>query len=114
VIRRGEIWWADLPNPAGSGPGFRRPVLIVQADSFNASAIQTTIAVVLTSELRRARAPGNLLLKKRHSRLHKDSVVNVSQTVTLDKTLLTERISRLPDRLLAEVDKGLRLVLDLL
>lgn len=89
------------------------PVLIVQAERFNASAIQKTIAVVLSSNLRRARAPGNLLLKKRQTRLRKDSVVNVSQTVTLDERLLTERISSLPDRLLAEVDKGLRLVLDL-
>ena len=114
MIRRGEIWWADLPSPTGSGPGFRRPVLVVQADGFNASAIQTTIAIVLTSNLHLAQAPGNLLLRKRQTRLPKDSVANVSQTVTLDKALLSRRVSRLQGRLLAEVDKGLRLVLDLL
>lgn len=113
VIRRGEIWWADLPAPTGSGPGYRRPVLVVQADGFNASAIQTTIAIVLTSNLRLARAPGNLLLKKRQTRLPKDSVVNVSQPVTVDKALLLKRVSRLPERLLDDVDRGLRLVLDL-
>ena len=113
MIRRGEIWWANLPVPSGSGPGYRRPVLVVQADAFNASSIQTTIAIVLTSNLRLDRAPGNLLLKKRQTRLPKDSVANVSQTITLDKALLFKRVSKLPERLLDEVDRGLRLVLDL-
>ena len=109
-MRRGEIWWASLPEPAGSGPGFRRPLLIVSANSFNDSRISTVVAAVITSNLRLADAPGNVRLPVKGTGLTKASVVNVSQIITVDKTFLTERIGRLNPRLLAEVDDGLRLV----
>ena len=112
-MQRGEIWWASLPAPKGSGSGRRRPVLIVQSDAFNASRIQTAIAVVITSNLDLAAAPGNLLLRRRDSGLSKDSVVNVSQLITLDKTFLTERAGRVSKRHAGAIDEGLRLVLGL-
>jgi mRNA interferase MazF len=112
-VRRGEIWWASLPEPAGSGPGFRRPLLIVSANSFNDSRISTVIAAVITSNLRLADAPGNVRLPAKGTVLAKASVVNVSQVITVDKTFLTRRIGRLTPRLLAEVDEGLRLVLSI-
>jgi len=113
VIHRGEIWWADLTDPQGSAPGYRRPLLIVQADGFNHSRIATTIAVALTSNLRLVDAPGNVLLTKRASGLPKDSVANVSQFVTVDQAVLTERAGRIGGDLLDAVDAGLRLVLAL-
>ncbi len=113
VIQRGEIWWADLAEPQGSEPGFRRPVLIVQADAFNRSRIATTVAVALTSNLALVEAPGNVLVPKRASGLPKDSVANVSQVVTVDREVLTERVGRVPADLMATVDTGLRLVLSL-
>jgi mRNA interferase MazF len=113
VIARGEIWWAELDEPVGSEPGYRRPVLVVQADSFNRSRLQTTIAVVLTSNLRLVDAPGNVLVPRAASGLPKDAVANVSQIVTLDRDTLTERSGQLPGRLLAAVNAGLKLVLDL-
>jgi len=109
-VRRGEIWWASLPEPAGSGPGFRRPLLVISANSFNESRISTVIAAVITSNLRLADAPGNVRLPIKGAGLTKASVVNVSQIITVDKAFLTERIGRLNPRLLAEVDEGLRLV----
>jgi len=113
VIRRGEIWWASLPDAAGSGPGFRRPVLVVQANSFNDSAIRTVICAVVTANLHLANAPGNLRLGGRASGLRKESVVNVSQLVTLDKRFLTERVASLAPASLRSVDAGLRLALAL-
>ena len=110
-MRRGEIWWASLPEPAGSGPGFRRPLLIVSANSFNESRIRTVVAAVITSNLRLAEAPGNVRLPARGPGLAKPSVVNVSQIITVDKSFLTERVGHLPPRVLVEVDEGLRLVL---
>jgi len=109
-MRRGEIWWANLPEPAGSGPGFRRPVLIVQADEFNRSRIHTVIAAVITSNVSLTGAPGNVSLSKRSTGLNKESVVNVSQVITLDKTFLTKRVGRLSSEKLKEVEDGLRLV----
>ena len=113
VIHRGEIWWADLTDPQGSAPGYRRPLLIVQADGFNHSRIATTIAVALTSNLRLVDAPGNVLLTKRASGLPKDSVANVSQFVTVDQDVLAERAGRIGGDLLDAIDAGLRLVLAL-
>ena len=110
---RGEIWWGSLPEPTGSGPGFRRPLLIVSANSFNDSRISTVVAAVITSNLRLADAPGNVRLPAKGIGLAKASVVNVSQIITVDKTFLTGRIGRLNPRLLAEVDDGLRLVLSI-
>lgn len=110
-MRRGEIWWASLPEPSGSGPGFRRPLLIISANSFNDSRIATVVAAVITSNLRLADAPGNVRLRASGTGLSKPSVVNVSQIITVDKSFLTERVGRLAPRQLADVDEGLRLVL---
>jgi mRNA interferase MazF len=112
-VRRGEIWWASLPEPSGSGPGFRRPLLVISANSFNESRIDTVIAAVVTSNLRLADAPGNVRLPIKGTGLNKTSVVNVSQIVTVDKSFLTERLGRLSPRLLLDVEEGLRLVLSL-
>lgn len=113
VIRRGEIWWAELPEPSASEPGYRRPVVVVQSDDFNRSRIRTVVAVVLTTDLRLAAAPGNVLIMAGDTRLPRDSVVNVSQIVTLDKAFLTERIGRLPGGVMLLVDDGIRTVLAL-
>jgi len=112
-IQRGEIWWADLPEPRRSEPGFRRPVLVVQADSFNRSRIQTAIVAVITSNVDLADAPGNVLLPARSVGLPRDSVVNVSQLLPLDRSFLTERAGTLPPRLQRLVEEGLRTVLEL-
>lgn len=112
-MQRGEIWWAALPEPAGSGPGYRRPVLIVQADDFNRSRISTVVVAVVTSNVSLAEAPGNVLVRARRTGLPKDSVVNVSQLLTVDKRLLTEKVRALDSASLAEVNDGLRLVLAL-
>jgi len=113
VIKRGEIWWAALPEPVGSGPGYKRPVLIIQSNEFNESKINTIIAVVITSNTRLAAAPGNVLLSSKKSKLPKESVINVSQLITIDKSYLTEKIHSLPSSIIAQVDEGLKLVLKL-
>jgi mRNA interferase MazF len=113
AIRRGEVWWAELPDAAGSGPGFRRPVVVVSADAFNASRIQTAIVVVLTSNVRLADAPGNVRVRAKEAGLPKESVANVSQVLTVDKDVLTERAGRLRPATLEDLATGLRLVLDL-
>ena len=112
-MQRGEIWWASLPEPAGSEPGYRRPVLIVQADEFNRSKINTVIAAVITSNLALASAPGNVHLGSRSSGLPKESVVNVSQLITIDKRCLTERIRMIGQHAMQEVDAGLHTVLSI-
>ncbi len=112
-MRRGEVWWASLGEPRGSGPGLRRPVVIVQADDFNESAIRTVLCVAVTSNLRLGEAPGNVRLPRRASGLTKDSVANVSQVITADKRLLTQRVGRLTSATLRDIDAGLRLVLAL-
>lgn len=111
VISRGEVWWANLPAPTGSGPGFRRPVVVVQGDALNRSRLATVVCVPLTSNLRWAGAPGNVLLAGSSTGLPKDSVANVSQVVTLDKSLLTERVGRLSASKLELVLSGLDVVL---
>lgn len=113
MTERGEIWWADLPDPLGSEPGFRRPVLIVQSDFFTQSRIRTVIAVGLTTNVRTAGSPGNVPLARGQGGLAKDCVVNVSQLITVDRNSLSERIGSLAPRLMDQVDAGLRLVLDL-
>ena len=110
-MKRGEVWWADLPDPAGSEPGYRRPVLVIQTDAFNRSRIRTIIAAAMTSNVSLAAAPGNVSLTKRSVGLNRASVVNVSQIVTLDKRFLTERVGRLPESKLRQVEDGIRLVL---
>ncbi len=112
-MQRGDIWWADLPEPAGSGVGYRRPVLVIQADAFTQSRIATVIAVAITSNLRLAAAPGNVFIATTESGLPKDSVINVSQIVTLDKAMLESRAGRVSARTLTRIEEGIRLVLDL-
>jgi len=112
-IRRGEIWWAEFPEPRRSEPGYRRPVLVVQADSFNRSRISTVLVAVVTSNVELAAAPGNVLLPARSSGLPRDSVVNISQVLTLDRSFLSEYAGTLPPQLRTAVDAGLRLVLQL-
>ena len=111
MIAQGEVWWADLPEPSGSEPGFRRPVVIVQGDAFNRSRIETVVCVPLTSNLRWAEAPGNVLLEAKLTGLPKDSVGNVSQLVTLDKSSLTERVGKLSKAKLDLVLFGIDIVL---
>ena len=94
-MKRGELWWAELPEPTDSEPGFRRPVLILQSDQFNRSHINTVVAAAITSNMNLAAAPGNVSLPKRSARLGRESVVNISQIITLDKSFLRERIGRL-------------------
>jgi mRNA interferase MazF len=112
-MRRGEVWWASLPKPSGSGPGYRRPVLVIQANEFNESRIRTVVVVAITSNLRLASAPGNVRCKARDTGLLRDSVANVSQLLTVDKSFLTERVKMLAERIMAEVEGGLRLVVGL-
>lgn len=112
-MRRGEIWWASLGDPDGSGPGFSRPVLVVQADPFNESRIRTVVVAALTTNARLAAAPGNVLVKRREAGLPGDSVVNVSQLLTLDKSHLRSRTGRLPPQAMETVERGVRLVLGL-
>ncbi len=112
-MQRGEIWWADLPDPSGAAPGYRHPVLLLQADAFTRSRIATVIAIVVTGNLRLATAPGNVMLPSSESGLPKDSVINVSQIVTLNKQTLAERVGQLSARTLDQVEHGVRLVLDL-
>ena len=111
VVERGQIWWADLGEPSGSGPGFRRPILVVQSDAFNRSRLRTVVGVVLTSNLRLVEAPGNVLVPGKTSGLAKDSVANVSQIITIDREFLAEPAGRVRGQLLKDVENGLRLVL---
>ena len=113
VIERGEVWWADLGEPDGSEPGYRRPVVIVQSDAFNRSRLRTVIAVVLMTNIRLVEAPGNVLLPAKAAGLPRDSVANVSQVITVDRDFLLERAGRIRGQFLQDVDKGLRLVLAL-
>jgi mRNA interferase MazF len=111
VISQGEVWWADLPNPVGSGPGFRRPVVVVQCDAFNRSRIATVVCVPLTSNTGLAELPGNVLLPADATSLRKDSAANGSQVITLDRQLLTERVGKLSRVKLELVLAGLDTVL---
>ncbi len=111
VIAQGDVWWADLPAPEGSAPGFRRPVVVIQGDAFNRSALRTAVCVPLTGTLRWADAPGNVLLTTRCTGLPRDSVANVSQVVTLDRSVLVERTGKLPRAKLDLVLAGIDVVL---
>lgn len=110
-MQRGDIWWANLPEPVGSGPGYRRPVLVLQSDAFNQSRISTIVVLAMTKNLALAKAPGNVLITARASGLDVDSVVNVSQIITLDKSFLTEYISSLTFAQMAKIEDGIRLLL---
>ncbi len=110
---RGEIWWAEIPEPSGSEPGYRRPVLVLQSDAFNRSRISTVVCAVVSSNIRLAEAPGNVLLRETETNLPRPSVVNVSQIITLDKSFLTECVGAIEKRAMKKVEEGLHLVLDL-
>ena len=111
VISQGDVWWADLSDPVGSGPGFRRPVLVVLGDALNRSALATTIVVPLTSQLKWAAAAGNVQLAPKDTGLPKSSVANVSQIVALDRTCLSKRVGKLPSQRLAAVLAGIDIAL---
>ena len=111
VISQGEVWWADLPEPAGPGPGLRRPVIVVQGDALNRSRIATVVCVPLTSNLKWADAPGNVRLPRNLTGLTKESVANVSQIVTLVRSLLTERTGKLSRSRLESVLSGIDVIL---
>ena len=111
VISQGEVWWADLSEPTGSGPGYRRPVVIVQCDALNQSRVGTVVCVPLTSNLKWADAPGNVLLAARTTGLAKDSVANVSLIVAVDRSQLTECVGKLARRKLGLVLAGIDAVL---
>jgi mRNA interferase MazF len=113
VIERGQIWWADLPEPRGSSPGYEHPIVIIQSDDFNKTNINTVIGAVITSNLVLAEMPGNVLIKKNQSELTKDSVVNVTQIVTIDNTELLEYVGKISERKMEQIERGLRLILSL-
>jgi mRNA interferase MazF len=112
-VQRGEVWWAALAAPVGSEPGYRRPVLIVQSDTFTRSAIKTVVCAAITSNLQLAAAPGNVRVAARASGLPKPSVVNVSQVGAIDRSFLKQRVTVLDAEAMRQVDEGLRLVLNL-
>ena len=111
MIAQGEIWWADLGEPIGSAPGFRRPVVVVQGDALNRSRLGAVVCVPLTSNLKWADAPGNVLVTARSTGLDRDSVANVSLVVAIDRSQLTERAGKLPARRLEAVLAGIDIVL---
>ena len=111
MIAQGDVLWASLPDPVGSGPGFTRPVVVVQGDALNASRVATVVIVPLTSNLRWAAAPGNVLLKPRRTGLPKDSVANVSQIVAIDRGVLTEHVGRISKAQLELVLNGIDVIL---
>ena len=113
MIRRGQIWWADLAEPRGSEPAYRHPVLVLQRDEVNASRINTVVVCLLTSNAALARAPGNTLLPRRRTGLRRDSVANASQIATLDRTDLEELVGTVPGDLMDKVGEGVRWFLNL-
>jgi mRNA interferase MazF len=111
MVRRGQVWWAELSEPNASETGYRRPVIIIQANAFNVSRIRTVVVVAITSNLRLAKAPGNVLLTKANTGLYKSSVANVSQIITIDKDCLTEQAGDLDHLTMGQISEGLQLVL---
>jgi mRNA interferase MazF len=111
VISQGHVYWADLPSPTGSGPGFRRPVVVVQGDALNRSRIHTVVCVPLTSNLAWADAPGNVPLPAKTTGLPKDSIANTSQVIALDRDLLTEEVGKLSKRQLESILSGIDIIL---
>jgi len=111
VIAQCEVWWADLADPIGSAPGYRRPIVVIQSDPLNRSQLATVVCVVLTSNLRWSIAPGNVLLSAKQTGLDRDSVANVSQVVTIDKRQLTERVGKIPKRQMEAIFSGIDLTM---
>ena len=112
-MKRGEVWWADMPETSASEPGFRRPVLIIQSNEFNQSQINTIIAAAISSNMKLGLAPGNVTLTKKSVGLDRESVINVSQLITLDKSFLNDRVGKISGTKMQAVDEGVRLVLAL-
>ena len=112
-MKRGEIWWASLEDPISSGPGYKRPVVVISSNDFNSSKINTTIVAIITSNLNLSEAPGNFELTKKNSGLSRKSVVNISQLITLDKSFLTEKTGKLSNKQIEILNDGLKLVLSL-
>ncbi len=111
-IRQGDVFWVDLGEPGGSGPGFRHPHVVLQNNVFNASRLNTVVLCVLTSNLARANAPGNVLLRKGEGNLPKDSVVNITQVVTVDESDLVEKIGSLSPKRITQIVEGVKLLLE--
>jgi mRNA interferase MazF len=111
VIRQGDLYWIDLGLPSGSGPGYKHPHVVVQNDIFNESRIQTAVVCAISSNLRRAKAPGNVLLRKGEGNLKRDCVVNVSQILTVDKSDLVEKIGRLSPSRILQIIQGIELLI---
>jgi mRNA interferase MazF len=111
VIAQCEVWWADLADPIGSSPGYRRPIVVIQSDPLNRSQLATVVCVVLTSNLRWSIAPGNVLLSAKQTGLDRDSVANVSQLVTIDKRQLTDRVGKIPKRQMEAIFSGIDLIM---
>ncbi|MBE9527437.1 MAG: type II toxin-antitoxin system PemK/MazF family toxin [Proteobacteria bacterium] len=112
-MKKGDIWWASLGEPMGSEPGYRRPIVVISSNDFNQSKIRTVIVAIITSNLHLADAPGNFILSKKNTGLDRDSVLNISQLMTLDKLFLTERIGNLSNKQLNFLDDSIKLVLNL-
>ena len=112
VINQGDVYWVDLDEPSGSGPGYRHPHVVIQNNVFNRSRINTVVVCVLTSNLKRAKAPGNVLLEKGEANLPQQSVVNVSQIFTVDKGDLVERIGTLSRKRVRQILDGVSLILE--
>ena len=112
MIRQGSIYWTELGDPVGSVRAYRHPVVVVQNDVFNASRIQTVVVCALSSNLKRAAAPGNVLLETGEGNLERSSVVNISQVATLDRSQLQEWIGDLPRYRIREVVAGLKLLIE--
>lgn len=113
MVKRGQIWWTDLDEPKASEPGYRRPVIIVQSNEFNRSRINTVVVIPITSNIKLSEAPGNVKLPKTKTGLSKQSVANVSQVITVDKSFLDEQVGQLDNLIMNQVEEGLRLVLAL-
>jgi len=110
-VKRGEVWWASLDDPPGSGPGYKRPIVVISSNYFNSSKISTIIVATITSNLNLSEAPGNFELTKKNSGLSRKSVVNISQLITLDKTFLIEKAGKLTNKQIEILNDGLKLVL---
>jgi mRNA interferase MazF len=112
IIRQGDVFWVDLGEPGGSGPGFRHPYVVIQNNVFNASRLNTIVLCALTSNVQRAKAPGNVLLRKGEGNLPKDSVVNISQLITVDKSDLVEKIGSMSPKRMSQIIAGVKLLLE--
>ncbi len=112
MIRQGEVYWADLGEPSGSGPGYLRPHVVIQNNVFNTSRISTVVVCAVTSNLARGQAPGNVTLRKGEANLPKPSVVNISQLYTVDKSALYDKIGILSERRMLEIIRGIQLLIE--